>query len=74
MPRAKFGAFVGRLTGMSSSDVLAAFPGRARTWGSGYWKVYLFDMIGVEAVMQYIDAHNERKGLAAKPYDWISTF
>jgi hypothetical protein len=66
------GAFVGRLKGTSSSAVLAAFSRRAQTWASGYWKVYLFDVIGIEAVMEYIDAHNERKGLAAKPYDWIS--
>ena len=72
VPREKFGAFVGRLKGTSSSAVLAEFPGRTRTWAGGYWKVYLFDTIGIEAVMEYIDAHNERKRLPSKPYDWIS--
>jgi Transposase IS200 like len=74
VPREKFGSFVGRLKGTSSSAVLAEFPGRSRTWAGGYWKVYLFDTIGIEAVMEYIDAHNERKGLPAKPYEWISAF
>jgi REP element-mobilizing transposase RayT len=72
VPRETFASFVGRLKGTSSSAVLAEFPGRERTWASGYWKVYLDDMIGIEAVGEYIDAHNERKGLAAKPYEWIS--
>ena len=35
VPREKFGAFVGRLKGTSSSAVLAEFPGRTRTWASG---------------------------------------
>jgi hypothetical protein len=72
VPRDKFGTFVGRLKGTSSSAVLDEFPGRNRTWASGYWKVYLDDMIGIEAVGEYIDAHNERKGIPAKPYEWIS--
>lgn len=74
VPAELFGAFVGRLKGMSSSAVLAGRAARARTWSSGYWKVYLFDLLAVEMVMRYIDVHNERKGMAAKPYGWISPF
>jgi hypothetical protein len=50
VPREDFASFVGRLKGTSSSAVLSELPGRERTWGSGYWKVYLFDRIGIEAV------------------------
>jgi hypothetical protein len=74
VPDENFGAFIGRLKGTTSAAVIAAVPGRKRTWSSGYWKVYLFDVIAVEAVMRYIEAHNERKGMAGRPYEWISPF
>jgi hypothetical protein len=66
--------FVGRIKGRTSSAV-GALPrnaGRERVWTSGYWRVFLFDDIGVFAVKEYIDAHNLRRGLPAEPYSWIT--
>lgn len=66
--------FVGRIKGRTSSAV-GALPqnaGRERVWTSGYWKVFLFDELGVTAVKEYIDAHNVRRGLPADPYPWIT--
>jgi len=67
------GSFVGRLKGRSSSEVLRLpdYWGRKRTWTSGYWKVFLFDIDGAHAVQQYIERHNIRCGLDANPYDWV---
>ena len=65
--------FAGRIKGRTSSAV-GAMPknaGRERVWTSGYWKVFLFDELGVTAVREYIEAHNVRRGLAAAPYPWI---
>jgi len=66
--------FVGRLNGRTSSEVgkLPKNADRARVWTSGYWKVFLFDDVGVRAVKEYIDAHNIRHGLPAEPYEWIA--
>jgi REP element-mobilizing transposase RayT len=63
----------GRLKGRTSSAV-GALPqnaNRERVWTSGYWKVFLFDDIGVLAVKRYIDDHNLRNGLPAEPFPWI---
>jgi REP element-mobilizing transposase RayT len=65
---------VGRLKGRTSSAVLAegSEPGRQRTWTAGYWKVFLFDLVAVPLVIDYIEQHNVRRGLPAAPYDWIT--
>ncbi len=65
---------VGRFKGRTSSEVTArgSEPGRARTWTAGYWKVFLFEGRCVPIVRRYIEAHNERRGLRAVPYDWIT--
>jgi REP element-mobilizing transposase RayT len=66
--------FVGRLKGRTSS-VVGALPvnsERERVWTSGYWKVFLFDAVGVVAVKRYIDLHNVRRGLPAEPFPCIS--
>src|SRR5207253_6365078 len=64
--------FVGRVKGRTSSAVgaLPRNPDRKRVWTKGYWKVFLFDDIGLRAVKEYIDAHNVRRGLPADPYPW----
>jgi hypothetical protein len=66
--------FAGRLKGRTSSEV-RRLPGNAdrrRVWTEDYWKVFLFDGIGVRAVKAYIDAHNTRAGLPPAPFDWLS--
>ncbi len=68
------GRFAGRLKGMTSSAVLGV-PGngrRKRTWTSGYWKVFLYDLESMVAVKSYIDDHNLRRGLPAEPFDWLT--
>jgi len=68
--------YTGRLKGRTSSEIgaLPTNSDRERVWTSGYWKVFLFDEIAVQAVKRYIDAHNTRRGLPAKPYPWITPY
>ena len=65
---------VGRFKGRTSSEVIArgSEPGRKRTWTAGYWKVFLFEDRSVPIVGRYIEEHNEREGLVAAPYEWIT--
>jgi REP element-mobilizing transposase RayT len=65
---------VGRLKGRASSEVIArgAEPERKRTWTAGFWKVFLFEARSVPVVGRYIEAHNERRGLARAPYEWVT--
>ena len=67
------GVVAGRFKGRTSSDVLAleSNRGRERTWTAKYWKVFLFDAIALEAVKNYIEEHNIRRGLPAAPFPWI---
>jgi hypothetical protein len=64
----------GRFKGTTSSALLAlpANKGREHTWTARYWKVFLFDHVGVAVVKAYIEAHNLRRGLEASPYPWIT--
>ncbi|MCH8150883.1 MAG: transposase [Planctomycetes bacterium] len=68
------GTFVGQLKGASSSAVLRrpGNHGRKRIWTAGYWKVFLFEDETVDAVAEYIEAHNTRRGLPAIPFPWIT--
>src|SRR3954468_16928957 len=65
---------VGRIKGRTSSAVVhqGSEPGRQRTWTAGYWKVFLFEDRAAPLVARCIEAHNERRGLPAAPYDWIT--
>ena len=65
---------IGRIKGRTSSEVIArgSEPGRRRTWTAGYWKVFLFDERSLPFVARYIEAHNERRGLPAAPFGWIT--
>ena len=66
-------AFVGRLKGSTSSALLRRpeNAGGTRTWTSGYWKVFFFDHRAVPTVQNYIEEHNQRRGLPAAPWDWV---
>ena len=66
-------AFAGRLKGATSSALLKQSENcdRKRIWTSGYWKVFLFDEPAVICVKDYIERHNERRGMPSAPYDWI---
>ena len=65
---------IGRFKGRTSSEVIArgSEPGRKRTWTAGFWKVFLFEERSVPLVERYVEAHNERRGLPAAPYEWIT--
>jgi len=68
------GRFVGRLKGRSASDVLerSCHVNRNKVWTKGYWKVFLYDDLGMEVVRAYIEEHNLRGGLGLNPYrDWV---
>jgi REP element-mobilizing transposase RayT len=66
----------GRLKGRTSSVVgaLAMNEDRQRVWTSGFWKVFLFDDLAVQAVKSYIEAHNRRRNLPAAPFPWITPY
>jgi hypothetical protein len=63
---------VGRLKGKSSSAVLASgrHDNRRHVWTEGYWKVFLFDALGIEAVTDYILDRHRRTGRGINPYPW----
>src|SRR5262245_37434587 len=65
--------FAGRLKGTSSSALLKRPDNwdRKRSWTTGYWKVFLFDLEAMRAVVQYIEAHNARRVLPASAVDWL---
>ena len=67
---------VGRIKSRTSSAVIkhGTESWRTRTWTSGYWKVFLFDVTIIPNVQRYIERHNERRGLKPAPYSWISPF
>jgi REP element-mobilizing transposase RayT len=64
--------FAGRLKGRSSSEVLTSdrHPQRQRVWTERYWRVFLGDDLGLDAVREYIERHHERAGRARNPYAW----
>jgi REP element-mobilizing transposase RayT len=67
------GTVVGRIKSQTSSALIKhpSNRDRSRIWTAGYWKVFLFDDDAVHAVQQYIERHNQRRGLSARPWDWI---
>ena len=42
-------------------------------WGKGDWCVYLFDWSYYGNVKRYIERHNERRGVGARPYAFLKT-
>jgi REP element-mobilizing transposase RayT len=67
---------VGIIKSRTSSAVIArgTEPNRTRTWTNGYWKVFFFDLLAIPTVQNYIELHNERRGLPRVPYCWIKPF
>jgi REP element-mobilizing transposase RayT len=67
---------VGRIKGRSSSQVIkrGSEPGRGRTWTTGYWAVFVYDLGAIPTIQNYTEEHNRRKGLAYAPYEWIIPF
>jgi hypothetical protein len=67
---------IGRIKSRTSSAVIknGSEPWRTRTWTTGYWKVFIFDVTVIPDVQRYIEKHNERRGLASAPYPWIRPF
>ena len=43
-------------------------------WGKGSWKVFVFTQEHWDAARGYIERHNLRNGLAARPYEWIKEY
>ena len=64
---------VGSIMSQTSSALLKLPENwnRKRTWTAGYWKVFIFDVAVVPIVRRYIEGHNERRGLASAPFEWI---
>jgi hypothetical protein len=67
---------IGRIKSRTSSAVIkkGTEPWRTRTWTTGYWKVFVFDVTAIPDIQGYIEKHNERRGLARAPYSWITPF
>jgi hypothetical protein len=67
---------IGRIKSRTSSQVIkrGTEPWRTRTWTTGFWKVFLFDATVLPDVQQYIERHNERRGLNRAPFPWIVPF
>jgi hypothetical protein len=40
-------------------------------WGKGKWLEFTYDEGHWRSLIRYIERHNERNGLNARPYDWI---
>ncbi|HTL29340.1 MAG TPA: transposase [Tepidisphaeraceae bacterium] len=67
---------VGKIKSRTSSAVIASGSerNRTRTWTTGYWKVFFFDLLAIPTVQNYIELHNERRGLPRVPYCWVKPF
>ncbi len=67
---------VGRIKSRTSSAVIhdGDEPWRTRTWTTGYWHVFMFDIRSIPDVQVYIERHNTRRGLPPAPYPWITPF
>jgi REP element-mobilizing transposase RayT len=67
---------VGRIKSQTSSILLESRgqPEVRRIWTNGFWKVFLFDAEGVAAVQNYVEEHNERRGMARSPYVWLRPY
>ena len=61
---------VGRIKGVSSSLILGMphNASRERTWTADFWRVFLYDWEGLDAVYRYIIDHNVRAGRPAHPW------
>lgn len=69
------GQVVGRIKSRTSS-VLLELPvnqPRRRIWGTGYWKVFLFDDHAMAAVAKYINAHGGQRASRAVPVPWVES-
>lgn len=40
----------------------------------GFWKVFVFDVMAIPDIQNYIEDHNRRRGLPPAPYPWIRPF
>lgn len=47
-------------------------PHAGPVWGKGDWTVYLFDVGYFRNVKRYIERHNVRRGVGARPYPFLS--
>ena len=67
---------VGRIKSQTSSMLLEmrGNPEVRRIWTNGYWRVFLFDAEGVAAVQDYVEEHNERRGMARSPHAWLRPY
>jgi REP element-mobilizing transposase RayT len=46
-------------------------PFTGPVWCEGKWLGFVFDVGHWDATRRYIERHNERRGLAIRPWDWI---
>jgi REP element-mobilizing transposase RayT len=44
-----------------------------QVWCEGKWLEFIFDLDHWENTRQYIERHNQRRGLPARPWDWITS-
>jgi hypothetical protein len=67
---------IGRIKSRTSSAVIknGSEPCRTRTWTMGFWKVFVFDVMAIPDIQNYIEDHNRRRGLPPAPYPWIRPF
>jgi REP element-mobilizing transposase RayT len=65
---------IGRIKGKTSSAVIknGSEPWRERTWTTGFWKVFVYDVTTLPHIQVYIENHNKRRGLSPAPYPWIT--
>ena len=43
-------------------------------WAKGRWRGFIFDAANFDNAGQYIERHNLRHGMPARPYPWISDY
>ena len=67
---------IGRIKSRTSSAVIksGSEPWRTRTWTTGFWRVFVYDVTAIPDIQRYIERHNERAGLPPAPHPWITPF
>ena len=66
----------GRIKSQTSSMLLESRgqPEVRRIWTNGFWRVFLFDAEGVAGVQNYVEEHNERRGMPRSPHAWLRPY
>jgi REP element-mobilizing transposase RayT len=60
------------LAQQTTKEVHRRTPFAGPVWCEGKWIEFVFDQLHFDNIRQYIERHNVRRGLPARPWEWIT--